>query len=117
MANPQNLAPPFDGTKRGPGRPKGTVSLRSRLKGHLERHPEDADVIVLKVIKDAQEGDVQARKLVFEQVDGAVKQKLAISGDTEAMFGVLADELRKHGVDEDTARAVLVGVMEALSRS
>lgn len=95
MANPENLGPPFDGTKPGPGRPKGSVSLVVSLKNYLEKNPKDIDLIVRKVIKDAQEGDVQARKLIFDRIDGPVQQAIDHTSGGQpikALIGINIDE-------------------------
>ena len=53
--------------------------MTDALRRELTQKPEDVLAIVLKTIEDAKNGDLSARALVFERLDGKVPQ--AIVGD------------------------------------
>lgn len=83
--------PKFEkGWKGGPGRPPGSISLTTLLKKALKERPEDAQAVVAKIIQDAIEGDVAARKLILERVDGAVPQRINIGQLSDAQLIALA---------------------------
>lgn len=65
--------------KPGPGRPKGSLSLTTKLKQYLTDHPDKLRAIIEATVNDALAGDVQARKLVFDRVDGGVPQRLTVA--------------------------------------
>lgn len=74
----------------GPGRPPGSISLTTLLKRALEDRPQDAQAVVAKIIEDAINGDVAARKLILERVDGAVPQRINIGQLSDAQLIALA---------------------------
>jgi len=66
------------------GRPKGSVSLKTKLRALLTESAgggkDYADALVQKTLKDALSGDAQARKLVWEYIEGKPTQQLEHSG-------------------------------------
>lgn len=70
------------GTPPGPGRPPGTLSLKTILKQELAKD-DRAEAFVRKTIMDALQGDAAARKLVWEYIEGAPKQSLDVKGTFE----------------------------------
>ena len=73
------------------GRPPGSISLVSALKKHLKENPDEVKQIVLATIRDAKEGDAQARKLVWDRIDGPVAQQINVSQLTDdQLLAVLA---------------------------
>lgn len=80
MANPngtpENLRTPWQPGQSGnpAGRPKGSVSLLTLLKDKLaENDGAEAKAIVDALIEDAKTGNVKARKLVMEYIEGKPK--------------------------------------------
>ena len=70
------LLPGYSGNPNG--RPKGTISLTSKIKEFLDEMPSDsketyADLIVKRITKMALEGDQQMLKLVWNYLDGLPK--------------------------------------------
>ena len=63
----------------GPGRPKGSVSLVGALRKELIEHPEKVQEIVDATIQAAISGDTQARKLVFDRIDGPMMEKVEVT--------------------------------------
>jgi hypothetical protein len=68
------------------GRPKGSVSLKRLLTERLADCPSGSDktwaqAIVEATIRDVLKGDGQARKLVWEYIDGSPKQSVSIEDD------------------------------------
>ena len=84
----ENLRPPWQPGESGnpAGLPAGTVQLRTMLKAKLgEVSPGQdrrtlADKLVDATIDAAIKGDPQARKLVWEYVEGAPKQSMEVTG-------------------------------------
>lgn len=72
------------------GKAKGAWSLTRAVKAHVEAHPEDAQAIVAKVIEDAKNGDVAARKMLWDRIDGAVPQRVNVSQLTDEQLFALA---------------------------
>lgn len=62
------------------GRPKGAVSLSTLLGHHLRDNPDDADRIVQELISIAKDPEHPywryAVKIIFDRVDGKVKNKV-----------------------------------------
>jgi len=73
------------------GRPLGRSSLADRLRYYLEMTQGELnrldtkrliskDIFVLKTIQDAMKGDAQARRIIWDRVDGLPTQKLQHMG-------------------------------------
>ena len=80
-----NLAPMFvKGQSGNPnGRPKGAVSLLTKLKSAIRREVKDGltveDIINAALLKRAAKGDISAIKLVYELTIGPLKQQHEVS--------------------------------------
>lgn len=86
--NNKNLKPFKKGHPGGPGRPKGSISITNRLTKYLEkqikaREPLDKsnqelktfsliDLIILRLIENALNGDIKAITTIFDRIDGKV---------------------------------------------
>ena len=94
MPNPENLGPPWkegDPSPNPSGRPKGTKNLSTILRSMLE---EDVDVvidgkkerrqfqevIIRKLLKKANDGEIRAIIEIFDRVEGKAKQETEHSG-------------------------------------
>lgn len=65
------------------GRPKGAVSLLSILRQKLAADDGvTANELVDATIRDAKNGDAQARKLCWEYIEGKPTQPVDFSGET-----------------------------------
>jgi hypothetical protein len=61
------------GTSGNPGgRPRGIVHLAARIKRRLDEDPEQAERIIDALLKDAEAGSTEARRLLFDRHDGPV---------------------------------------------
>lgn len=67
-----------EGTKPGPGRPEGSISLVTVLKRRLRNHPEEQDAIVATLIEMATDRSdpraLQAVTQAFDRIDGTAKR-------------------------------------------
>lgn len=109
-----NLVPYPKGVSGNPaGRPKGIVSLKTKLRRYLRDHPEDARTIVISLVEEAKTrpetiievsgnertvrtvggGWAQAQKLLWDRHDGLLTQTTKVSGTIVHT---------KRYVDEDT---------------
>ncbi len=77
------------------GRPKGSVSLKTVLQERIAEPTEDgtiyADALIDSTLRAALEGDAQARKLVFEHLEGKPHQSIAL--DAHAELVTLVDNI------------------------
>ena len=88
--------PPFQkGWKGGPGRPKGWTTLRTELMRRISEVDEDGiphrTKIARTLIRLAEQGSVEAAKLIFDRLEGKVPEQAAWSG--ELIVSVLHDRL------------------------
>ena len=60
---------------------KGDVSLVEALKKYLRQHPEEADAIIIALIKQGKVGNVVATKEMKEWTDGKATEKHQIEGE------------------------------------
>ena len=58
------------------GRPKGSVSLATRLRRRLAEHPEEAEAIIDRAVRGAKDGDPQLLRIVLDRHDGPVALKI-----------------------------------------
>ncbi len=65
------------------GRPKGSVSLTTRLKKYLAEHPEQERELMEAWIKYAKRGSFPHLKEIIERLDGKVKEIMEIKEDVE----------------------------------
>lgn len=95
----------------GPGRPKGSISITSAVKRKLEEIPEGQKKSYLEAFvtsmfyKAINEKDVQAQKMIWDQVDGKAKESIDhttqgekindTSQKLELLAKKLSDELKK----------------------
>jgi len=93
---PHNFKPGHTGNPRGgPRGPK----LANRLKQWLREHPEDAELIIAKLVKDAIAGDSVAVRTIFDQHDGPLALKIEGLSDEDMIerlievFGWLKERL------------------------
>jgi hypothetical protein len=119
MPNPENIEPyKFEPGQSGnpSGRPKGTKNPSTILKEMLEEELEVVidgvkvkktfkDLIVRKLIKKANDGDLRAIQEIFDRVEGKAKQE--IQHDINTGIGIfnidpLADDPTDHSVKKDS---------------
>ena len=99
---PKGLKPWKPGQSGNPGgRPKGVPGLASTLKRLVaQKHPDQrrkwAEVLVRRVLRDAENGDANAMALVWKYAEGLPVAKLPEGSSTGIMFVVTAPP----GVDE-----------------
>lgn len=97
MPNPENIEPykwkEGDPSPNPSGRPKGSRNLSSILREMLEEEIEVnidgvkskkqfQEVIIRKLLKKANDGDIRAIMEIFDRVDGKAKQTIEQSGGT-----------------------------------
>ena len=71
---------PFEkGNPGGPGRPKGSLSIRNRIKKAVEENPEKAKEIMQTALDKATDGDLGFWREVVDSVDGPLAQKVEVS--------------------------------------
>lgn len=102
MANEQNLIPWKEGdpSPNPSGRPKGSKNLSTILKAMLEEDVEVVidgkkerrqfqEVIIRKLLKKANDGEIRAIKEIFDRVDGKSKQEVQHSGEITTITGMV----------------------------
>lgn len=62
------------GNVGGPGRPKGTVSIKDMIRKRLEEHPEEVNEIVQHFIKNN-------RELMWQMLEGRPQQDVTSGGE------------------------------------
>ncbi len=95
------------------GKPKGTVSLAATLKRLIaQKHPEQrkkwAEVLVRRVLKDAERGDINAMNLVWKYAEGLPVAKLPEGATAGIAFVITAPP----GVEEPDIIDVQAKVQE-----
>ena len=65
----------------GCGRKPGAISLVNRLRNYLNAHPEEAEAIIVGLIKEGKLGNVVATREIFERIDGKVVETHKIEGE------------------------------------
>lgn len=100
MPNPENIEPykmkPGE-TLNPAGRPKGSRNLSTILKEMLDEEIEVnidgiksrkqfKEVIIRKLLKKANEGDLRAIQEIFDRVEGKAKQEIEQSGGIKIQF-------------------------------
>lgn len=63
------------GHEGGPGRPKGSISIKDKIRQYLEEHPEDVEEIVHHFIKDN-------RELMWQMLEGRPQQDVTSGGES-----------------------------------
>lgn len=61
------------GTPPGPGRPKGSVSIKDKVRQYLESHPEEVEAIVEHFVKNN-------RELMWQMLEGRPQQDVTSDG-------------------------------------
>lgn len=89
-----------EGNPGGPGRPPGSLSLVGLLKKHLEEIPSaektsKATSIILKLIAQAERGDSNSQKLIFNYIEGLPQAKVDVTsgGKPIPILGGITKEL------------------------
>lgn len=94
MPNPENLKEPWkegDPSPNPSGRPKGSRNLSTILKEMLEEDVEVVidgkkerrqfqEVIIRKLLKKANDGDIRAIEQIFDRTEGKAKQTVDFTG-------------------------------------
>ena len=62
------------GTPPGPGRPKGSISIKDKVRQYLEDHPEDVEEIVKHFVKSN-------RELMWQMLEGRPYQDILSGGE------------------------------------
>lgn len=97
MPNPENLKEPWkpgDPSPNPAGRPKGSRNLSTILREMLEEEIEVnidgvkerkklQDLIIRKLIKKANDGNLRAIEQIFDRVEGKPNQKIQQDGKTD----------------------------------
>jgi hypothetical protein len=86
------------GNKRG-GRPKGSVSLRQKLREMLK--DSDAADVIRALMDGAKQGEIKKIREMFIQVDGKVPQQVIGRIDHTHRLEVLMDKMRERDVAID----------------
>lgn len=74
-----------EGTAPGPGRPKGSISIKDRVRQYLEANPEDVEEIVRHFVK-------KNRELMWQMLEGRPSQGIEHSGEiTERQYIITRD--------------------------
>lgn len=93
MPNPENLKPFVPGESGNPaGRPKGARNLSTILREMLEEEIEVnidgkkerkqfKDVLIRKLLKKANEGDLRAMQEIFDRTEGRAIQPMEQTGE------------------------------------
>ena len=72
---------PFKKGKSGnpKGRPPGSISIRDKVRQHLEQNPEDVKEIVKHFVKEN-------RELMWQMLEGKPKQQMEVDVDKESII-------------------------------
>lgn len=62
------------GTPPGPGRPKGSISIKDKVRQYLEEHPDEVDSIVRHFVS-------KNRELMWQMLEGRPQQDLTTGGE------------------------------------
>ena len=82
------------GTPPGPGRPKGSISIKDKVRQYLEAHPKDVEEIVKHFVKSN-------RELMWQMLEGRPQQD--VTSDGKALPAPLLHALPHNNSDkEDT---------------
>jgi len=92
------------------GRPRGSRNLSTILAEMLEEEIEIteagvkskkkfADVIVRKLIRKANEGDIKAIQVIFDRTEGQAKQEIKINGEISNQESGFSQEEREKILD------------------
>lgn len=65
------------------GRPKGSVSLSTLLRNLLAKHPDEAEEIVMALVREGKGGSLGHIKEIFERTEGKVKDVVEHQGSSE----------------------------------
>lgn len=110
MSNPRAIPPKsaqfIKGESGNPnGRPKGARSLSTILREMLEEEIEEnvdgkkerkqfQDVIVRKLLKKANDGDLRAIQEIFDRVEGRAQSKVDVTSNGETVGNLVMPELK-----------------------
>ena len=116
-----NLAPAWEPGQSGnpAGKTPGTVSLRTILRARLAEIPEGADrrtlaeQLVDSTCKAALRGDAQARKLIWESIEGTPRQHIGFGVEPDPILDVLA---AMRGDTTETLEAYALEALELVAR-
>lgn len=75
----------MEGTAPGPGRPKGSISIKDKVRQYLDSHPEEVEEIVEHFVK-------KNRELMWQMLEGRPPQKLEQEGEISLKHYVITDD-------------------------
>jgi len=90
------------------GRPKGTISITTRIKQELQKCAKDSeksylDILIERILyKALQEGDKDMIKAIWSYVDGLPKQDVTIDIVTPEMKQAAKEEFELHFLENET---------------
>lgn len=88
----------------GPGRPKGSLSLKVILERELKKNGRLAATNLVKsTILNAAKGNGAALKIIFDRIDGPVAERLELTGSDGGPIRFAAELDRFYPDDSDRA--------------
>lgn len=87
------------------GRPQGSVSIRDKIRQHLENNPDEVEKIVEHFVKTN-------RELMWQMLEGKPKQQMEVDVDKESIveltkfFRGFADEPKESGDESSGQKSV-----------
>jgi hypothetical protein len=85
----------------GGGRPKGAVSITSRIQKYLRENPEKADQLAASMVEDAIKGNGTVLKELLSRVDGSVPQRIDVAQLTNEQVLSALELARQQEEDPD----------------
>lgn len=83
-----------EGNSGGPGRPTGSISIKDKVRQHLEAHPEDVEEIVKHFV-------TSNRELMWQMLEGRPQQDVTTAGEKLPMY-LPAELLPKNEIPPST---------------
>jgi hypothetical protein len=92
-------AKPFEkGVSGNPkGRPKGSISIKDKVRQYLEKNPDEVEEIVKHFVK-------KNRELMWQMLEGSPARKTTLDGKLELPISILGNEIPSdHSNQEDSS--------------
>lgn len=81
------------GTPPGPGRPKGSISIKDKVRQYLQDHPEEVEAIVEHFVKSN-------RELMWQMLEGRPQQDVVSDGE-KIVFPIYGGDTTIHEHNSD----------------
>ena len=76
------------------GRPKGSISIKDKIRQHLEAHPEEVEEIVQHFVKEN-------RELMWQMLEGRPDVKTDVTSGGETIKPILVEFLNGNRTEEN----------------